>query len=153
MGRRGQGILYLIVLILIGGALLYFGRGAYNERYYITLYDDGMVRYLEIPPFATRKTPVSYELAGCTVLEIGIAPDQAMNFLSGMCGKKGFIFRQKKDGFDIDITRHYQLSGLFGQGQNLILNWKPRLPEKLRAKVPTIATGTIPYPPPPKLFR
>lgn len=153
MGRRGQGFLYFVILLVVGGILLYFARGSYNERYYITLYDDGMVRYLEIPPFATRKTPVSYELAGCTVLEIGIAPDQAMNFLSGMCGKKGFIFRQKKDGFDIEITRQYLLSGLFGQGSNLILSWKPRLPEKLRGLVPTIASGTIPVLPVPKNFR
>ena len=147
MGRRGQAFFYCVILLVIGGVLLYLARNAYYERYYLTLYDGGMTRYLEIPPFATRKTPVSYELAGVTVLEIGITPDQALSFLGSMCGKKGFVFRQGKEGFEIEITRQYQISGRFGPGSALVLTWKPRLPEKLMGVVPVIATGTIPVPP------
>ena len=42
-------LFFLIVFGLLG---IYLGYGWYMQRYYVTLYDGNMTRYLDIPPFS-----------------------------------------------------------------------------------------------------
>ncbi|MFZ2960318.1 MAG: hypothetical protein WA705_25835 [Candidatus Ozemobacteraceae bacterium] len=131
----GQGGIILLVILIAGLVGLYFGSRWYYDRYYVSLYDGEMTRYFEIPPFAQRKTPVSDELKGTTVLELGIAQEQANTFIAGMANRKGFVFRLNKEGFEIEITPQYKLFGRY-KDATVSLSWKPRLPARLVGKVP-----------------
>jgi len=135
-----KGFLGIIVLILfVGGIIgLYFGYNWFNQRYYIALYDGQMTRYLDIPPFAERKTHADLELIGECTLSIGTSEKQARDFLNSMSDRLGYMCNDKDGKMIIEVRRNYIITGEFGGGL-LKLNWTPVLPETLKKKAAKIA--------------
>lgn len=135
-----KGFLAVIILILIVGGLigLYFGFNWYNQRYYIALYDGSMTRYIDVPPFAERKTSAEFELIGHCVLGVGTSEQQALSFYKSMCNRLGFMFSEKEGSFTIEVRRNYTVRGEYGAGQ-IKLSWTPVLPEKLKRQAAKLA--------------
>ena len=142
--RKGQmGFVTLFFIALVALAAIYWFYGYYNKRYYISCYDGEMTRYLEVPPYTTRKTLVDEELIGRCAMEVGVSQDQVNTFLSSMCQRKGFQFRTKTDGLEIEISPQYIVRGTYSQ-TTLSLLWKPKLTEKLLKKItPELASKAI----------
>ena len=132
--KRGFLGIVFIVLLIVGALGLYFGYKWYNERYYVTLYDGNMVRYIDIPPFCERETPASGELTGKCVLNIGTSVDQASGFYKGMCDRYGYIYSTDKDKIKIEVHRNYVINGEFKDGK-LHLKWQPKLNKELQKKL------------------
>ncbi|MBF0499480.1 MAG: hypothetical protein HQM09_05080 [Candidatus Riflebacteria bacterium] len=141
----GQGAIFLLIALIIGFVGLFYGSRWYNEKHFITLYDNEMVRYIEIPPFAQRKTPVIDELVGKCTLELATTQEQANTFLAGMANRKGFTFRLTKTGFEIDVTLKYKVTGRYNDTQ-IFLTWKPRLPERLAEIAPLTGSAIASFP-------
>jgi hypothetical protein len=136
MINRARGFIgtILIILLIVGALGLYFGYNWYNERYYVTLYDGDMVRYMDIPPFCERETPASGELTGKCVLNIGTSVDQASGFYKSMCNRYGYIYSTDNDKIKIEVHRNYIINGEF-KGGKLYLNWQPKLNKELQKKL------------------
>ncbi len=141
--RKGlAGILVLFVLILVAGGLYWFW-GYSTQRNYISCYDGDITRYIDIPPYSKRLSPVEHELIGHAKLEIGVTQDQVNTFLGAMCTRKGFIFRSNPDMLEIEISPTYIMKGTYDQN-NLTLLWVPKLSERLQKKVsPELASLSL----------
>jgi len=129
--RLGQGWGLLVFVLGIGVLGIYFGYGVYLEKYYVTLYDGPMTRYLEIPPFAQRLSPAGEEMQGRCELKLGVGADHCNTFLDLMCKKKGFLFQGSPNGFVITIGKSYKLQGAY-KDLHLILTWDPVLGDRPR---------------------
>ena len=125
-GSLGCFVAFILVAGLIG---VFFGYGFYIERYFITLYDVPMTRYLEVPSFATRISPAADELHGVCTFSVALLPEQAEMVLSGSCKKRGFQFKPREKGFEIEVRPGYRILGRY-QDQYLTLIWEPNLDEK-----------------------
>lgn len=135
-----KGFLGFLVLILMVCGLIgiYFGYGWYNQRYFIALYDGGMTRYLDVPPFSERKTSSELELIGQCTLSIGTSDDQAVQFFKSMSNRLGYLCVVKDNKMTIEVRRNYTVNGEFGGGV-LKLSWTPVLPEKLKRQAAKLA--------------
>lgn len=129
-GFVGYIILFLIIFGLLG---IYLSRSWYIEKYYITLYDDKITRYLDIPPFAERISPASDELRGRCKISIGSSASQAFGFLKSVCDKSGYVFRNEKDSVEIEIRKNYIIKCSLVD-EKLVLTWTPVLTGKLKQK-------------------
>lgn len=130
---RGFMTFVLFFLIVFGLLGVYLGYGWYMQRYYITLYDGNMTRYLDIPPFSERITSANDELRGECVLSIGASSNQAIEFLGAVSSKYGFIFIKNEKGAEIEIHKNYVVKCTIDKNM-LKMNWKPKLSEKLKKK-------------------
>lgn len=123
-------IFFLIVFGIVG---LYLGYKWYNQRYYISLYDGNMVRYLDIPPFSERISSSSDELRGECVLSIGTSSDQISHFFKSMCDRYGYIYTGTENGLTMEVRKNYVIEGTFSEGK-IKLEWEPVLNDKLKKK-------------------
>lgn len=141
--RRGQG-LFLFLLLVVGAAGIWYGYQRYEERYYINLFDDEMVRYIDVPPFGVRLSPAVDELRGYVDMKLEAAPEQACNFFGAISARRGFTFRRNDDKIEIEVRPGYVVKGTI-QEERLILRWNPVLDaSQKRKKAKLEAAGTLP---------
>jgi hypothetical protein len=134
-GFVGLGVFILLIFGLIG---LYYGYEWYSQRYYIRLYDGGMVRYIDIPPFAERKGPAENDLIGECVLSINTSDEQYCQFFKSMSNRYGYLCNISEYALTIEVRKNYIISGEFAKGQ-LKLTWTPVLGDKLQKKAQAVA--------------
>jgi hypothetical protein len=127
-------VFFLIVFGLIG---LYMGHKWYKHRYYITLYDDTMVRYLDVPPFGERVSPSTDEFRGECILSVGTSAEQVKDFYKTFCDRNGYIFKGTDYGLQIEIRKNYEIKGTF-KDSKLVLEWDPVLNDKQKAKAESL---------------
>lgn len=149
--RANWGFLTFVVffLIVFGIVGLYLGYQWYNQRYYITLYDGNMTRYIDMPPFAERISSANRELIGECIISIGTSSEQASHFFKSMCDRYGYLFVLKENGLTMEIRKNYAIEGDYTEGK-LKLTWKPVLSEKMKKRAQSLfkndpyvlATGT-----------
>jgi len=130
---KGQIGVFVLILLIAGALGVYFGYDFYLEKYYLTLYDAEMVRYLELPSFSSRETSADLELVGQCILKCSVVMEQVFFVLESTCRKRGYFFRQEKESIEIEITPKYKIKGKFLDSK-LYLQWKPEIPLKLQKK-------------------
>jgi hypothetical protein len=136
--REGLAGLVLLIVVIIGLIGVYYGNQWFNQKYYIRIFDDNVVRYLDMPPYAERITSADYELIGICDISIGTSQDQINNFLKIMCNRYGYLCTTNEDTVQIDIRRNYSIKGTYDTSK-LSLRWTPILPEKLKKAAAALA--------------
>lgn len=132
--RKGGLVgLILVTLVIVGLIGVYFGNQWFSQRNYIRLFDGDAIRYLDMPPYAVRLTSAELELIGVCDIDIGTSKEQASSFLKSTCNRYGYLCTGNADELQIEIRRHYLISGSFDKNR-LKLRWTPVLPEKLKAR-------------------
>ncbi len=148
INAHGQGMVLLLLVLILGGVAIYFGNGVYHEKYYVYIYDSDMVRYIDIPPYSTRKSTLDDEYLGRCSLDIQTSMDQVNLFLGNMCSRRGFNFKKSEEGFEIEVRPGFPIIGKYGPSK-LDLYWTPILPEKIRVELEKsgkLASPTTPIP-------
>ena len=137
-----SGSLVILWFVLIAGAAgIYFGYHFFSERFYISLYDGDMVRYLDIPPYSIRLSSADDELRGYCKLEIKTSQEQVASFLGGLCSKKGFHFKWLgTNEFVIIVRPNYEIRGVF-KDTTLEMTWTPVLNVSRQARHDRIFGG------------
>ncbi len=130
-GQKRRGFLALIVVILtVAGSIgLYYGYKWHNQRNYIKLYDAGIIRYLDMPPFGERLTDADRELIGNCRIAVGTSRDQTSLFFKSISDRYGFIFTPTEKGFTMEVRKNYRVVGEYSD-EKLILDWDPVLNSK-----------------------
>ncbi len=131
--RRGFLTFVIFFLVVFGIVGLYMGYKWYNQRYYITLYDGDMVRYLDLPPFTERISSGSDELRGVCVLSVGTSLDQVSHFFKSLADRYGYLYSGDNQSLTIEVRKNYMINGTFADGK-LRLEWQPVLSDKLQKK-------------------
>ncbi|MEW6713289.1 MAG: hypothetical protein AB1403_25940 [Candidatus Riflebacteria bacterium] len=135
--RRGFLTFVIFFLVVFGIVGLYMGYKWYNQRYYITLYDGNMVRYLDVPPFTERISSGSDELRGVCVLSVGTSLDQVSHFFKSLSDRYGYLYSGDNQTLSIEVRKNYVINGSFADGK-LRLEWKPVLNDKLQKKADSL---------------
>lgn len=135
--RRGFLTFVIFFLVVFGIVGLYMGYKWYNQRYYITLYDGNMVRYLDVPPFTERISSASDELRGVCVLSVGTSLDQVSHFFKSLSDRYGYLYSGDSQTLSIEVRKNYVINGSFADGK-LRLEWKPVLNDKLQKKADSL---------------
>jgi hypothetical protein len=137
MQKKGSLGCFVAFILAAGLLAVFFGYDFYVEKYFITFHDVPMTRYLEVPGFATRVSPPSHELFGVCTFSTALLPEQAEMVLSSSCSKRGYQFKSREKGFEIEVTPTYKVLGKYHE-QYLTMIWDPVLSERNRLRAQKI---------------
>lgn len=136
--KSGLAGIVILLVFIVGLFGVYYGNQWFTQKYYIRIFDDNLVRYIDMPPYADRLSSSEYELIGVCDISIGTTPDQVNNFLKSMCNRYGYLCTTGENTVQIDIRRNYSINGTYEEGK-LKLRWLPILPDKLKLRAEKLA--------------
>lgn len=130
--RLGSLVIFFIFFIILA-IIIYIGYEYYIEKYYIKLYDNDMIKYLDIPPYSKRITPSYYELLGECKVKTFLTLDEIKYFYSSTLVKKGYSIKHSEQdyAFEIVVGKDYTVKCKYNGKDDLTFLWTPRLNSNL----------------------